>query len=168
LYDYRPATLAVPPRGGKGGENQIRPNMVIAAAILGDKLPLEVRKAVLATATEHLLTPYGLRTLAPTDAQYVGRYEGGPRERDAVYHQGTVWPWLIGPFLTLYKSVHGADADVSGFLAPLLEHFHNDYGLGGIAEIFDGDAPHRPNGCPWQAWSLAAVLEHFEQHDLEM
>jgi glycogen debranching enzyme len=169
LYDYhRSATLAVPPRGGKGGENQIRPNMVIAAAILGDKLPLEVRKAVLATATEHLLTPYGLRTLAPTDAQYVGRYEGGPRERDAVYHQGTVWPWLIGPFLTLYKSVHGADADVSGFLAPLLEHFHNDYGLGGIAEIFDGDAPHRPNGCPWQAWSLAAVLEHFEQHDLEM
>ena len=161
LYDYLPSPNQSPPIIGGGGGDQIRPNMVIAAAILGDKIPMEIRQEVLQVATEHLLTPYGLRTLSPTDPAYAGRYEGGPKERDAVYHQGTVWPWLIGPFLTLYKSVHGADSDISGFIAPLLEHFENDYGIGGIAEIFDGDAPHRPNGCPWQAWSLAALLEHI-------
>lgn len=137
-------------------DKAIRPNQVIAAALLD--LPDSVNRAVLAVATEHLLTPYGLRTLSPTDPHFRPRYEGGPHERDSAYHQGTVWPWLIGSFCDLYKKVHGADADVTPFLAELLRHQEEDYGLGGIAEVFDGAAPHRPNGCPWQAWSLAEVL----------
>nr|WP_309685880.1 amylo-alpha-1,6-glucosidase [Armatimonas sp.] len=134
----------------------IRPNQVIAAALL--ELPEEVTAAILATATEHLLTPYGLRTLSPADSRFCPRYEGGPHQRDSSYHQGTVWPWLIGSFCDLYKKVHGADANVAPFLSELLRHQTEDYGLGGIAEVFDGAAPHRPNGCPWQAWSLAEVL----------
>lgn len=134
----------------------IRPNQVIAAALLD--LPEDVNRAVLSVATEHLLTPYGLRTLSPTDPRFCPRYEGGPHQRDAAYHQGTVWPWLTGSFCDLYKKVYGATADVSPFLAELERHLTDDYGLGGIAEIFDGAAPHRPNGCPWQAWSLAEVL----------
>jgi predicted glycogen debranching enzyme len=134
----------------------IRPNQVIAAALLD--LPKSVNEAVLAVATEHLLTPYGLRTLSPTAPRFCPRYEGGPHQRDAAYHQGTVWPWLIGSFCDLYKKVHGTDADVAPFLAELERHLTDDYGLGGIAEVFDGAAPHRPNGCPWQAWSLAEVL----------
>ena len=136
----------------------IRPGQVIAAALLD--LPGDVNQAVLDTATEHLLTPYGLRTLAPSDPAFCRRYEGDGRQRDRIYHQGTVWPWLLGSFLDLYKKVHGADADVSPFLAALETHLNEDYGLGGIAEVFDGDAPHRPNGCPWQAWSLAEYLRH--------
>ena len=136
----------------------IRPGMVIAAALLD--LPEAVNQAVLETATTHLLTPYGLRTLSPSDPAYAGRYEGDGRRRDSVYHQGTVWPWLLGSFLDLHKKVHGTGADVSAFLGALEKHLDEDYGLGGIAEVFDGDAPHRPNGCPWQAWSLAEYLRH--------
>ncbi|WP_395144428.1 amylo-alpha-1,6-glucosidase [Armatimonas sp.] len=137
----------------------IRPNQVIAAALLD--LGETVNHAVLSVATEHLLTPYGLRTLSPADTRFRPRYEGGPHQRDSSYHQGTVWPWLIGSFCDLYKKVHGADADVAPFLTELLRHQTEDYGLGGIAEVFDGAAPHRPNGCPWQAWSLAEVLRTY-------
>ncbi|MCX6366620.1 MAG: glycogen debranching enzyme N-terminal domain-containing protein [Armatimonadetes bacterium] len=137
-------------------EGAIRPNQVIAAALL--ELPDEVNQAVLAVATEHLLTPFGLRTLSPADSRFCPRYEGGPHQRDAAYHQGTVWPWLIGSFCDLTKKVHGTDANVAPFLAELERHRTEDFGLGGIAEVFDGAAPHRPNGCPWQAWSLAEVL----------
>ncbi|MBB6053423.1 amylo-alpha-1,6-glucosidase [Armatimonas rosea] len=140
----------------------IRPNQVIAAALLD--LPASVNQAILAVATEHLLTPFGLRTLSPADSRFCPRYEGGPHQRDAAYHQGTVWPWLIGSFCELYKKVHGADADLSVFLSALERHLTEDYGLGGIAEVFDGAAPHRPNGCPWQAWSLAEVLRSKAAH----
>ena len=99
-----------------------------------------------------------LRTLSPADSRFAPRYEGGPHQRDSIYHQGTVWPWLIGSFCDLYRKVHGADADIAPFLSELLRHQTEDYGLDGIAEVFDGAAPHRPNGCPWQAWSLAEVL----------
>ncbi|MGC4046905.1 MAG: amylo-alpha-1,6-glucosidase [Armatimonas sp.] len=136
----------------------IRPNQVIAAALLD--LPEEVNQVVLQVATEHLLTPYGLRTLSPTDSRFCPRYEGDSHQRDSSYHQGTVWPWLIGSFCDLYKKVHGPDANVAPFLAELKRHYAEDYGLEGIAEIFDGAAPHRPNGCPWQAWSLAEFLRH--------
>lgn len=140
----------------------IRPNQVIAAALLD--LPDSVNRAILAVATEHLLTPYGLRTLSPTDPRFRPRYEGGPHARDCAYHQGTVWPWLIGSFCDLYKKVHGANAAVTPFLTELERHRTEDYGLGGIAEVFDGAAPHRPNGCPWQAWSLAEVLRSKTAH----
>jgi glycogen debranching enzyme len=105
-----------------------------------------------------LLTPMGLRTLAPGDANYHGRYEGGPRERDGAYHQGTVWPWLIGPFVRAFLQVNPESrAEARAFINPLLA-FMQDRGLGQLPEIADGDAPHEPRGCIAQAWSVAEVL----------
>lgn len=135
----------------------IRPNQVIAAALPYSPLPVEEIRSVVEVATTELLTPYGLRTLSPADPAYRGRYFGSARQRDSAYHQGTVWPWLIGSFVDAYRKVHGADADVSAFLAPLINNLR-EYGVGGISEVFDGDAPHHPNGCPWQAWSVAEIL----------
>ena len=112
---------------------------------------------VAVTATQELLTPYGLRSLSPSDPAYRGHYGGSPVERDGAYHQGTVWAWLIGPFVDAYRKVHGPNADIRPLLAGLETHLR-DYGVGGIAEIFDGDAPHHSNGCPWQAWSVAELL----------
>jgi glycogen debranching enzyme len=112
-----------------------------------------------------LLTPYGLRTLSPRDPNYHGRYDGDPRSRDGAYHQGTVWPWLLGPFLTACVKVHD-DTDearrrADHFLEPLRAHLSNAAGLGQISEVFDGDAPHRPGGCFAQAWSVAEVLRTY-------
>ena len=135
----------------------IRPNQVIAAALPHTPLTPEEIKSVVAVAERDLLTPYGLRSLSPRDSRYCPRYFGSPRQRDSSYHQGTVWAWLIGPFVDAYRKAHGPDAEVAHFLAPLEAHLR-DYGLGGIAEVFDGAPPHHPNGCPYQAWSVAEVL----------
>jgi glycogen debranching enzyme len=110
---------------------------------------------------QHLLTPYGLRSLAPIDAQYRGRYTGDGASRDGAYHQGTVWPWLMGPFITAYMKVNGrteaTQQQAELWLTPLKQHL-SDTGLGHISEIFEGDAPHRPVGCIAQAWSVAEIL----------
>src|SRR5204863_5287623 len=118
--------------------------------------------AIVNVVERELVTPMGLRTLAPTDPAYRGRYEGGVSERDAAYHQGTVWPWLIGPFVDAWLRVRGDDAIQHEaarrrFLAPLLDHL-NAAGLGHVSEIADGDAPNAPRGCPFQAWSLGALI----------
>jgi glycogen debranching enzyme len=104
----------------------------------------------------------GLRSLAPGEPGYAPRYAGPPRERDAAYHQGTVWPWLIGPFIEAWVNVRGGSAEArreagARFLGPLLA-YANDVGFGHLPEVADGDAPHRPGGCPAQAWSLGEVL----------
>ncbi len=130
----------------------IRPNQIIAAAV-STHLPRADAKAVVDTVTRELLTPYGLRTLSPSDPAYRPRYEGNGYSRDTAYHQGTVWPWLLGPYADARRNVYGDGVDLSELLRGL-----DDYGVGGIAEVFDGDAPHHPNGCPWQAWSVAEVL----------
>jgi glycogen debranching enzyme len=107
-----------------------------------------------------LLTPFGLRTLSPFDPAYRACYGGDPIERDGAYHQGTVWPWLLGSYVDAFLRVYGADEaarQVPAMLGLLAAHLR-DYGLGGIAEVFDGEPPHRPNGCPWQAWSVAELL----------
>jgi len=139
----------------------IRPNQIFAASLTHRMLSTERAKAVVEKVREHLLTPYGLRSLAPGDPQYRGRYTGGPVERDGAYHQGTVWPWLMGPFITAYVKVNeGSDAarrQAAEWLAPLKDHLA-DGGLGHISEIFDGDAPQRPGGCIAQAWSVAEIL----------
>ena len=109
-----------------------------------------------------LWTPLGLRSLAPGEPGYAARYEGGPRERDAVYHQGTVWPWLIGPFVEAWVRVRGGSeaakrAARERFVAPLLRHL-DEHGIGHVAEIADAEAPHTPRGCPFQAWSVGELL----------
>lgn len=108
-----------------------------------------------------LLTPYGLRSLTASHAQYHGRYAGGPAERDGVYHQGTVWAWLMGPFITAYLKVNGssrkAREQAAQWLNGFNSHLHNA-GLDQVSEVFDGDAPHDPGGCIAQAWSVAELL----------
>jgi len=139
----------------------IRPNQIFAVSLPHSMLSPEKAERVVACVQEHLLTPYGLRSLAPADPQYRGRYTGDPLSRDGAYHQGTVWAWLMGPFLTAYVKVNSgtpaARDRASEWLAHLRDHL-SDAGLGHISEIFDGDAPHRPVGCIAQAWSVAEVL----------
>jgi predicted glycogen debranching enzyme len=142
----------------------IRPNQIFAVSLPYTMLSPERARIVVEKVREHLLTPYGLRTLAPSDPQYRGRYTGGPVERDGAYHQGTVWPWLIGPFITAYVKANGASEaarkQASEWLLPLQDHL-SDAALGHISEIFDGDAPHRPAGCVAQAWSVGEVLRAY-------
>jgi predicted glycogen debranching enzyme len=144
-----------------GADASIRPNQLFAASLHYPLIQGDTARHVVERVERDLLTPYGLRTLAPGDPRYVGRYEGSPEKRDAAYHQGTVWAWLIGPFIDAYRRVHAGEAKVeervAGFLAPLRKHI-SDAMLGSISEIFDGDAPHHPRGCASQAWSVAEVL----------
>jgi glycogen debranching enzyme len=105
----------------------------------------------------HLLTSFGLRSLGPDEPGYQGRYEGGPVARDGAYHQGTVWAWLLGPFALASLRVYGDRDAARALLAPMAHHL-SDFAVGSIAEIFDGDAPFSPRGCPAQAWSVGETL----------
>jgi len=141
----------------------LRPNQVLAIGGLAQPLigPERARRVV-DVLEQELWTPLGLRTLPRSDPRYHGRYAGGPLERDRAYHQGTVWPWLIGPFVEAWVRVQGASAEAKRvaherFLAPLLAHLA-EAGLGHVSEVADGDAPHTPGGCPFQAWSLGELL----------
>lgn len=137
----------------------VRPNQIISAAIPGLLSDLK-RKSILEVVTRELLTPYGLRTLSPSDPRYCGKYEGNPRQRDEAYHQGTVWPWLIGPYVDALLSVNGRSSEsrikAEEILRPLV-HL-KAIGFNTIPEVFDGDFPHRPGGCISQAWSVAEVM----------
>ena len=144
-------------------DRRFRPNQILAVGGLPFAL-LEGARArrVVDVVEARLLTPLGLRTLAGYEPEYRGRYEGGVRERDTAYHQGTVWPWLLGPFVEAWLRVRGSGADAKRearerFVSPLLRHV-DEAGLGHVSEIADGDAPHTPRGCPFQAWSLGELL----------
>jgi predicted glycogen debranching enzyme len=142
-------------------DGSIRPNQIFAVSLHHGMLPQGRAQKVVAAVEEHLLTPYGLRTLAATDEQYRGRYTGTPVQRDEAYHQGTVWPWLMGPFITAYLRVKqgsvAARKQAAEWLQPL-EGYLLDCGVGQLPEIFEGDPPHRPCGCIAQAWSVAELL----------
>jgi glycogen debranching enzyme len=125
-------------------------------------LSFEQQKAVVDTCARHLLTSFGLRSLAPGEPGYVGRYAGGPRERDAVYHQGTVWGWLLGPFALAHFRVYRDRESALRFLEPLGRQIYAS-GLGTLSEIFDGDPPHTPRGCIAQAWTVAEVLRAWTE-----
>ena len=140
-----------------GDDAALRPNQCIALMLPTCPLPAMDARRALAAVTAQLLTPYGLRTLAPTDAQYIGRYDGGPLERDGAYHQGTVWPWLLGPYVDAFLRLGGARVQARALLGPLVDTLRMA-GIGSISEVFDGDAPHAPGGCPMQAWSVAELL----------
>jgi len=141
----------------------IRPNQIIAAGI-PDLLPDVMRKSILDVVTRELLTPFGLRTLSPRDPRYAGRYEGDPRRRDGAYHQGTVWPWLMGPYIDALLSVKGRSgpilAQARELLRPLITMQAG--GINTLPEVFDGDMPQRPGGCISQAWSVAEVLRAWK------
>jgi predicted glycogen debranching enzyme len=141
----------------------LRPNQIFAVG----GLPVPVltgapARAIVDAVEIELLTPLGLRTLSPQDPSYVGQYAGGPRARDGAYHQGTAWPWLLGPFVDAWLAVRGrsdaAKAEARARFLPALEQHLTVAGLGHISEVVDGDAPHRPGGCPFQAWSLGEYI----------
>jgi glycogen debranching enzyme len=147
--------------GPEGDDTSIRPNQVFAIALCDDLLTREQAKQVLRIVKDHLLTPVGLRTLSPTDIRYRPRCIGGPMERDRAYHQGTVWPFLLGPFVTSWLKTfgqgHETRTEARSFLDGIEAHLWEAC-LGQVSEIFDGSPPHHPRGCPAQAWSVAEPL----------
>ncbi|HEX2974047.1 MAG TPA: amylo-alpha-1,6-glucosidase [Tepidisphaeraceae bacterium] len=142
-------------------EPAIRPNQIFAASLPYSPLNHDQQHAVVEVVRRELLTPYGLRTLAPGDPNYRGRFGTSPMQRDGAYHNGTVWPWLIGHFLDAYLRVHENSPDAQRqarlWLQPLVDHL-NQGCIGQISECFEGDEPHRPVACPAQAWSVAEAL----------
>lgn len=138
----------------------VRPNQILAVSLAHTMLEDDRASLVVKKVEEKLLTPVGLRSLSPDDPSYSPIYEGTPFERDSAYHQGTVWAWLIGPFITAYRRVNkGGDAEtrVAEMLGGLTAHLKEGC-VGQISEIFDADAPHVPRGCPAQAWSVGEFL----------
>jgi predicted glycogen debranching enzyme len=139
----------------------IRPNQIFAVSLPYSMLSPGQAKRIIDVVAHELLTPHGLRSLSPNDPQYRGRCDGDSSSRDGAYHQGTVWAWLMGPFITAYVKVHGGSAaarqQASTWIDGMCAHLH-DVGLGQVSEIFDGDAPHQPRGCIAQAWSVAEWL----------
>ena len=140
-----------------------RPNQIFAVGGLPVMALGAARARKVVDAVEQkLLTPVGLRTLAPDEPGYVGMYEGGPAARDAAYHQGPAWPWLMGPFVEAWIRMRGsteaARRDARRRFVDPLKRFAEEHGLGHVAEMADGDGPHRWRGCPFQAWSLGELL----------
>ncbi|MGH7930974.1 MAG: amylo-alpha-1,6-glucosidase, partial [Candidatus Binatia bacterium] len=144
-------------------DSAFRPNQIFAVG----GLPLQIiqgkkARAVVDAVEQRLWTPLGLRSLAPGETGYTPSYRGAVRERDSAYHQGTAWPWLIGPFVEAWVRVRGGGSEArhearSVFVTPLLEHLGHA-GLGHVSEIADADPPHAPRGCPFQAWSLGELM----------
>ncbi|MCA1555278.1 MAG: amylo-alpha-1,6-glucosidase [Acidobacteria bacterium] len=139
----------------------IRPNQIFALSLPHPIMTGTRALSIVETVERELLTPYGLRSLSPRDPDYRPRYEGDSYARDTAYHQGTVWAWLIGPFITAYLRVHKRSpaslAQARDYLRTFREHL-TEAGVGQVSEIFDGDAPHMPRGCIAQAWSVAELL----------
>jgi len=144
--------------GPEGTDPACRPNQLLAISLSYPVLDSARWPAVLETATERLLTPVGLRSLAPGHPDYKAKYYGDLRSRDAAYHQGTVWAWLIGPYIDAYLKVHpGEEGKARQLLRGFVSHL-GEAGIGSISEIFDAEAPFTPRGCIAQAWSVAEAL----------
>ncbi len=139
---------------------QIRPNAILALSLHHCAFSVQQGCQVVDLATVSLLTPYGLRSLDPGDPEYKGRYEGNQEQRDRAYHQGTVWAWLIGPYIRAWQRFYPQQSLPFDW-QPLLDHFLFEGCLGSISEIFDGDSPHTPRGAIAQAWSVAEVIRHI-------
>ena len=138
-------------------DESLRPNQLIAISLRENLLTTEQARSVVDVCGAQLLTSQGLRSLAPNDPHYVGRYGGGPLERDGAYHQGTVWSWLLGPFALAHYRAYGDARIARSFLEPVAQHL-NEGCLGNVSEIFDGNLPHKPEGCFAQAWGVAETL----------
>ena len=155
LFDVVDAPGALP------NDASIRPNQIFAVSLGADLLEARDARAVVDTCARELLTPMGLRSLAPGDPAYIAHYRGGPLERDGSYHQGTVWSWLLGPFVIAHWRVHGDVAHGQGILSQLGPHLASAC-VGQISEIFDADPPYTPRGCIAQAWSVAETLRAWQ------
>ncbi|MBI1734493.1 MAG: glycogen debranching protein, partial [Candidatus Rokubacteria bacterium] len=147
--------------GPGGDDDALRPNQVFAVSLPVSPLDAARQRAVVDACARHLVTSYGLRTLAPAHPGYCAACTGDVRRRDAAYHQGTVWSWLLGPFALAHHRVYGDRAAARAFLEPLAHHVA-DYGLGSIAEIFDAEPPHAPRGAIAQAWGVAETLRAWD------
>jgi glycogen debranching enzyme len=144
--------------GPGGADASLRPNQILALSLPETPLDDAAQHAVLSRCGGALLTSYGLRSLAPGERDYRGRYGGGVAERDGAYHQGPVWAWLLGHWALAHYRVHGDAAVAQRWLEPIGDHLAAA-ALGQVSEIFDGDPPHHPRGAPAQAWSVACTLE---------
>jgi predicted glycogen debranching enzyme len=144
-------------------DTSFRPNQIFAVGGLPFRLVEDNRAFLIVEAVkDHLWTPLGLRSLAPGETGYASRYQGGVRERDGAYHQGTTWPWLLGAFVDAWVWIHKRTPAAihearREYLQPLLDHVEQA-GLGHVSEIADAQSPHTPRGCPWQAWSVGEAL----------
>ncbi len=145
----------------------LRPNQLFAISLPFGLLDIARAQAVLYKVEQHLLTPYGMRSLAPYHTEYIGRYAGDQYQRDGAYHQGTVWSWLIGPFIDALIKVKGTwgKEQALGILAKLLD-LMGEFGLGSFSEIFDGESPNTPIGCIAQAWSIAELIRVISEYEL--
>jgi glycogen debranching enzyme len=145
----------------------IRPNQLFAISLPFQLIEGEKAQAVFNCVEEHLYTPVGLRSLSPHDQNYYGVYQGDWRRRDASYHQGTVWSWLLGPYVDVMMRVSGDHAHrLSQTVIYNFAYHLEESCIGSVSEIFDGDAPHHPRGCIAQAWGVAEVLRVIEEYNL--
>lgn len=147
-------------------EDSLRPNQIFAVSLGFSPLSPSQQKAVVKAVKKHLLTPYGLRTLNVQNSRYHGIYTGPQQQRDEAYHQGTVWSFLLGPFVESFLKVNGfshkSKKKAAEFIQPLLKHLTEDGCLGSVSEIFDGDKPHKPKGCFAQAWGVAELIRAYQ------
>ena len=155
---------------GDHKDDSVRPNQILAVALPFTLLEHYKELLVVKKVWNDLYTTYGLRSLSPEDQEYKGSYQGDQVSRDAAYHQGTAWSWLIGPFVTAFRKVNDYSPDsrltAEKFLAPFKDHL-NDAGIGAVSEIFEGDMPYQPKGCVSQAWGVAEVLRAQVEEVLE-
>lgn len=147
--------------GGNHKAEEIRPNQIFALSLPFPLFQGQKAEKILKVVREKLLTPYGLRSLERENENYRGSYDGDISSKDRAYHQGTVWSWLIGPFISAASRIKENDQELENMINSLIEDHLTDAGLGTISEIFDGDKPHRPRGCISQAWSVGELLRCY-------
>ena len=148
--------------GPSGNDAAVRPNQIFAVSLPSSPLGPDRQKNVVEVCAKRLLTSFGLRSLDPRHPDYKGHYRGGPLERDGAYHQGTAWGWLLGPFALAHFKVYGDRAAALEILEPLGRHL-GAYGVGSLGEVFDGDPPFLPGGCPAQAWTVAETFRAWTE-----
>ena len=150
--------------GPDGDDPALRPNQLFAVSLPDSPLTASQQRSVVDSCAQHLLTSHGLRSLSASAPEYVGEYGGDQRQRDAAYHQGTVWGWLIGPYVQAHLRVYANPDLARSFLQPLVRHLAEG-AVGSLSEVFDGDPPHAPRGCIAQAWTVAEVLRAWHLAD---
>lgn len=154
-------------------DDSMRPNQILAVSLDYTMLSAEANRAVVEAVNRELVTPFGLRTLSFDDPKFVGRCLGDRRSRDAAYHNGTIWPWLLGPYISAYLKVNGYTAEarkeaLENLVLPLFSVGIHQGGLGTVNEIYDCDQPNEPRGCIAQAWSVAEPLRAYVEDVLQV